>query len=116
MPDPVAWILIERGWKVLAADGTDVGTIDDRVGDENVDIFDGLTIAGATFGSKSRYVPSEDVEAIYEGEVHLKLTPQQVERLPEYEEPASSEAIEPVDAPNRFVQAVKRAFFLDGRD
>jgi hypothetical protein len=116
MPDPVAWIVIEPGWKVYAADGSEVGRVDERVGDENVDIFDGLAITSDTLHLKKRYVPSEQVAQIYEGEVHLKLSPQQVEHLSDYDEPPPSEEIEPVDAPNRFVQALKRAFFLDRRD
>jgi hypothetical protein len=116
MADPVAWVLIERGWKVLASDGSEVGTVDERVGDENVDIFDGLSISSSGLGFGKRYVPSEQVGDIYEGEVHLKLTRAQVDRLGDYEEPSASEQIEPVDAPNRFVQALKRAFFLDRRE
>ena len=113
MPDPVAWLLIERGWKVLSSEGDQVGTVDERVGDENVDIFDGLSIAGSAFGGPKRYVPSEQVGEIYEGEVHLTLTRAEVERLDAYEAPAPSEQVEPVDAPNRIVQAIRRAFFLD---
>jgi hypothetical protein len=113
MPDPVAWVLIEPGWKVVSSDGEDVGRVDERVGDENVDIFDGLAIATPALGFERRYVPSEQVGDIYEGEVHLKLTRAEVERLDEYDEPPASEEIEPVDAPSRVVQALKRAFFLD---
>ena len=116
MPDPVAWILVERGWKVLASGGEDVGRVEERVGDENVDIFDGLVISTPAFGLERRYVPSEQVGDIYEGEVHLTLTGAEVERLADYDEPPPSEEIEPVDAPNRVVQALKRAFFLDRRD
>lgn len=107
MPDPVAWIVIEPGWKVVASDGSEVGRIHEIAGDENVDIFDGLVLASR------KYVPAEDVGAIYEGEVHLELTTEQVERLGDYEEPAVSEQIGSDKAPNKFVQALKRAFFLD---
>jgi hypothetical protein len=107
MADPVAWIMIEPGWKVIASDGSEVGRIREVAGDENVDIFDGLVLAS------KKYVPAEDVGAIYEGEVHLTLTKEQFERLGTYEDPAVSEQIGAENAPNKFVQALKRAFFLD---
>ena len=27
MGDPASWLVIEKGWKVVAADGTEVGTV-----------------------------------------------------------------------------------------
>jgi hypothetical protein len=94
MADPVAWILIETGWKVLAADGSQVGEVDEVVGDSGADIFDGLAIATSIFG-KPRYVPAEQVSEITEGSVRLALTREQVEHLGEYREPATSARIEP---------------------
>jgi hypothetical protein len=94
MADPVAWLMIETGWTVLAADGTRVGEVDEVVGDSGADIFDGLAIATSMFG-KPRYVPAEDVAEITEGTVRLSLTPEEVERLGEYREPATSAQIEP---------------------
>jgi hypothetical protein len=94
MADPVSWLMIETGWKVLAADGSEVGQVDEVVGDSGVDIFDGLAIATSAFG-KPRYVPSEQVGEITEGSVRLSLSPEQVEQLSEYLEPATSAEIEP---------------------
>jgi hypothetical protein len=94
MADPVSWLLIRPGWKVVAADGSEVGQVDEVAGDDNADIFDGLAIATSAFG-KPRYVPSEQVGEITEGVVHVTLTRAQVERLGEYLEPATSAAIEP---------------------
>jgi hypothetical protein len=92
--DPVSWLLIEPGWKVLAADGSEVGTVKETVGDSNADIFDGLAIATSTRG-KPRYVPAEQVGEITQGAVRLSLPPEQVEQLGEYEEPPTSAIIEP---------------------
>jgi hypothetical protein len=94
MADPVSWLMIEPGWKVLAADGSEVGEVDEVAGDSGHDIFDGLAIATSAFG-KPRYVPSEQVGEITEGTVQLKLTGEQVDRLGEYLEPATSAEIEP---------------------
>src|SRR3989440_11544993 len=93
MGNPVSWLVIEAGWKVLAANGREVGQVDEVVGDSNADIFDGLAIATSALG-KPRYVPSEQVAEIVEGTVRLKLSPEQVEALDEYLEPATSAEIE----------------------
>jgi hypothetical protein len=94
MTDPVSWLLIRPGWKVLASDGSEVGEVDEVAGDDTEDIFDGLAIARTAFG-KPRYVPAEQVGQITDGVVHLTLTPTEVERLGEYLEPATSAEIEP---------------------
>jgi hypothetical protein len=94
MTDPVSWLMIRPGWKVLAADGTEMGEVDEVAGDDSEDIFDGLAIATEAFG-KPRYVPAEQVGRITDGVVHLSLTPAEVEQLGEYLEPATSATIEP---------------------
>lgn len=92
MADPVAWTVIERGWKVFDSAGDDVGRIDEITGDENVDIFDGLTISQGVL-SKAKYVPSEHVAVILEGEVHLSLTRDEVEKLESYTEPVAEQIL-----------------------
>ncbi|HVP75585.1 MAG TPA: DUF2171 domain-containing protein [Gaiellaceae bacterium] len=94
MADPVSWLLIETGWKVLAADGSEVGEVDEVVGDDTEDIFDGLAIATSAL-AKPRYVPAERVAEITNGAVRLSLTREEVSRLGEYLEPATSAEIEP---------------------
>jgi hypothetical protein len=93
MDDPVSWLMIRPGWKVYAADGTDVGAVDEVAGDDGQDIFDGLAVARSALG-KPVYVPAEQVGTINEGAVHLKLTREQVGELGEYLEPATSAEIE----------------------
>jgi hypothetical protein len=94
MPDPVAWVMIQKGWRVVDVDGESVGRVDEVTGDENVDIFDGLAISGGVLG-REKYVPSENVAAIYDGEVHLSLTRDEVEALQDFKEPPVSEVITP---------------------
>jgi hypothetical protein len=86
--------MIRPGWKVLAADGTEVGEVDVVAGDDTEDIFDGVAMATSAFG-KPRYVPAEQVTEITEGAIRLSLTPEQVGQLDEYLEPATSAEIEP---------------------
>jgi hypothetical protein len=113
MSDPVAWIMIEKGWKVVASDGIEVGRVHEIAGDESADIFDGLAVTNSILGLSSKYVPSEIVGVINDGAVHLTLSKEEFDRLGEYEEPAVSEQIGNEKAPNKIVQALKRAFFLD---
>jgi hypothetical protein len=92
--DPVSWLMIQAGWKVLAADGTEIGEVDEVAGDSTEDIFNGLAIATSALG-RPRYVPAEAVAEINEGRVRTSLTKEQAEQLDEYLEPATSAEIEP---------------------
>jgi hypothetical protein len=97
MSDPVSWLMIEPGWKVVDAQGQEVGSVDEVAGDSSDDIFNGLSISTSLLG-KPRYVPSEQVGTITEGRVHLTLTKDQVERLGEFKEPATTAEILPEQA------------------
>jgi hypothetical protein len=95
--DPVSWFLIEPGWTVLDANGDEVGTVDEIVGDSSDDIFNGLSISTSLLG-KPRYVPSEQVAEIVEGRVRLTLSKDDVHLLGEYQEPPTSAEILPEEA------------------
>jgi hypothetical protein len=97
MADPVSWFLIEPGWKVYDAAGEEVGSVDEVIGDSSDDIFNGLSISTSLLG-RPRYVASEQVGAITEGRVDLRITKDQIEHLGEYEEPPTSAEILPDDA------------------
>jgi hypothetical protein len=97
MSDPVSWLLIEPGWTVEAADGAQVGRIEEVTGDSDKDIFDGLSISSGMF-STPRYVPAEQVGEIVDGRVRLKIDRAAVERLGTFDEPAEQEQIEPEKA------------------
>jgi hypothetical protein len=92
--DPVSWLLIERGWKVVAFDATEIGKVHEVIGDKSKDIFDGLSISTSVLG-RPRYVPAERVKSIFEGRVELDLGPDDGERLAQYDEPPPSERIIP---------------------
>ena len=87
--DPVSWFVIEPGWKVVDAQGDEVGSVDEVVGDSSDDIFNGLSISTSLLG-KARYVPSEQVGTITNGRIELTLTKDQIEHLGEFEQPATT--------------------------
>ena len=91
MSDPVSWLVIERGWTVVAADGAQVGTVHEVVGDTGKDIFNGLAVSPGLLRS-SRYVPAERVRSITEGRIELDVTSEDFDRLDEHgEQPPSAE-------------------------
>ena len=96
--------MIRPGWKVLAADGVEVGEVDEIAGDENEDIFDGLAVAERSLG-KPRYLPAEQVTEITEGIVRISISSEQARQLGEYLEPATSAEIEP-DSKGGFGESV----------
>jgi uncharacterized protein YrrD len=83
--------VIEPGWKVLAADGSEIGRIEEVVGDTGSDIFNGLAVSSGLL-AKAKYVPAERVAEIHDGEVRLDLPPDAIDHLDEHEpEPPSTE-------------------------
>src|ERR687898_670797 len=88
--DPVSWLLIEPGWDVVARDGTEIGKVEEIVGDTGKDIFNGLSIATGLL-AKPKYVPSERVRAITEGRTELDLSAEEVEALDEHDPQPPSE-------------------------
>jgi hypothetical protein len=92
--DPVSWLLIEPGWKVVAADGAEIGKVEETVGDTGKDIFNGLSVSTGLLG-KPKYVPAERVRLITEGCVELDLPADAVERLDDHELQPPSEQFRP---------------------
>ena len=93
----VAWLLIEPGWKVVAADGSEIGKVHEVVGDSGKDIFDGLAVSSGILG-KPRYIPSERVTHIVEGQITVDIPAAEAEQLEHYDEPPPSEEILPESA------------------
>lgn len=101
----VSWKAIERDAAVVAADGSKVGRVVEIAGDRTADIFDGLVVALGTLGS-GRHLPAERVTGIWPGRVEVDLTAEQLERLPEYEEPV----VERLRGESGFRRFVRRLF------
>ena len=86
MPDPVSWFVVDRGGEVVGSDGSKLGPVEEVLGDTELDVFDGLSVATGLLG-KPRYVPSELVQEIVEGRVRLTIGRDEAERLVEYDAP-----------------------------
>jgi len=92
--DPVSWLVVEHGWRVVAADGAAIGTVAEVIGDTGKDIFNGLSVTPGLL-KRAKYVPAEQVAEIAEGEVRLAVTKDEFEQLGEHEEPPASAEILP---------------------
>jgi hypothetical protein len=98
MDDPVSWLQIEQGWKVVASDGVAVGTVAQVEGDKESDMFDGLAVdSGGPSGL--RYVPGEQVGAIHPGEVTLKIASAEASALGEFRPPPPETELRPCKQP-----------------
>jgi len=86
----LAWTEVQEGWRVLASDGSDVGKVEQGVGDRESDIFEGFEIDVQLMGP-DRFVSFEHVVGIAEGHIRLDLSPEQVKALPEQHEVPSLE-------------------------
>jgi hypothetical protein len=95
--DPVSWLQIEKRWNVVSADGIPVGKVVEVTGDEQDDIFDGLAVKSKQ-SAHVRYVPGEQVGAIFPGEVTLKIASAETDTLKAFSEPAPQTKILPQKA------------------
>ena len=77
---PVAYLLVERGVVVVAADGTLVGVVDHVVAAPDQDIFHGLVIRTNEHGV--RFVEAEAVAELHERGVDLRIDVTEVAELP----------------------------------
>jgi uncharacterized protein YrrD len=68
VPDPVAWTVMEPGWRVRDAEGNELGRVAEVRGDVEADIFDGITVKRGVL-RRTEYVPADQVAGIFEGEV-----------------------------------------------
>lgn len=87
MSDPASWLVVESGWRVIGADGVEVGTVEAIVGDEEKDIFSGVRVVTGVLRA-ARFVPAEHVARIDQGEVHLDLAADEA-REREFAEPGA---------------------------
>lgn len=85
MADPVSWLLIEPGWKVVDREGGSLGDVTQVVGDGVAGIFSGLVVAAGLMPSGDTFVPAELVAEMVEGEISLSIGADEFERLEAHE-------------------------------
>ena len=81
---PISWMTLSKGTRVIASDGEEIGKVETVVADLEKDIFSGIAIAAGLF-DKDRFVPADLVSTMTEDEVRVSLSSQEVESLEPYE-------------------------------
>jgi uncharacterized protein YrrD len=82
----VSWKALEPGAEVVSADGESIGTLSRVVGDADADVFTGLAVKTGLL-SGERLVPSERVRGIWPERVEVRLSKEELEALPPFEDP-----------------------------
>jgi hypothetical protein len=78
MPEPASWITLKKGTPVVAADGNEVGKVAEVVGDEQKDIFSGITVSPGLL-AENRFVPATLVEDMTDERVSLTIASDELE-------------------------------------
>jgi hypothetical protein len=77
---PVAYKVLEEGVPVLASGGEQVGTVDHVVAAPEEDIFHGIVMRGE---QGRRFVPADQIAALHENGVDLRIDAAAAAALPE---------------------------------
>jgi uncharacterized protein YrrD len=79
---PVSYLVLNHGAPVYSSDGEEIGKVTHVLADEDEDIFDGIVIGEHIFGEEHRFADADDIQAIFEHGVVLKLDRAACEQLP----------------------------------
>lgn len=82
----IAWTALEKGTRIVASDGEDVGKVSAVVADETKDIFSGIAFRHRLFDSE-HFIPADLVESITTEAVYVKLGSEAAKELGHYETP-----------------------------
>jgi uncharacterized protein YrrD len=110
---PAAYEVLEAGTPVYSADGEQIGKVTHVLAAEDEDVFDGIVIGEHAFGKEHRFADADDIQAIFEHGVVLKLDRGACEQLPK---PTANPAVmrdDPAESQSEFRhQKLTRAWNL----
>lgn len=98
--EPASYLVLRPGTPVYSSDGEQIGKVTHVLAAEDKDVFDGIVIGEHPFGAEHRFADADDVEAIYDQGVVLKLDRAACEQLPKpsanpavlHDDPAESDS------------------------
>ena len=109
--EPIAYTALPAHVAVYSSDGEQIGKVTHVLADEHEDVFDGVILGEHLFGEAHRFVDADEIGAIYERGVVLKLDRAACEQLPE---PSANPAVmrdDPAESNSEFRhQKLKRAW------
>jgi uncharacterized protein YrrD len=80
---PISYEVLESGTPVFSSDGERIGEVGHVLNDEGLDVFDGIVVREHDGRGRHRFADADDIDAIYEQGVVLKLDRAASEELPE---------------------------------
>lgn len=109
---PIAYLALEDGTEVVAADGARIGRVEHVLADDASDIFDGLLIDMDEGGH--RFADADQVGDLYERRVELRVG---ADELAAPSENAATMGVDPSDtAPSSAGDRLRRAWdYLSGK-
>lgn len=81
---PIAWMALENGTPVMAADGKELGKVADVVADQGKDIFSGVVLRQGLLDPK-KFIPATAVDEITSSSVRLRISSEESESLEDYD-------------------------------
>ena len=113
---PASYLVLADGTPVLSSDGRQVGTVEHVLSDDSSDVFDGVIVDMRAGPGGHRFADADQVEAIYERGVVLRLDAEAATRLPEPSENPATLSADPDDTvPDGLDDKLKRAWqYLSG--
>jgi uncharacterized protein YrrD len=92
---PISYAVLSRGTAVYSADGHQIGNVAYVLAVSEQDVFDGIVLSEHWMSGGHRFADADDVDAIYERGVVLRLDRDGAERLPE---PSANPAVVEAEA------------------
>ncbi|HEY3021439.1 MAG TPA: PRC-barrel domain-containing protein [Solirubrobacteraceae bacterium] len=114
---PIAYLALDEGTPVYAADGAEIGHVVHVLADEDADVFDGLIVSARPGPGGHRFVDAPQVAELHERGVVLTLDAASADALPEPSANPAALDVNPADAEESELTAkLRRAWdYLSGR-
>ena len=115
--NPASYLVLADGTPVLSADGRAIGKVEHVLADADADVFDGVIVDMRAGPGGHRFADADQVEAIYERGVVLRVAAADAERLPQPSANPATMGASPDDtAPDDLGDKLRRAWdYLSGR-
>ncbi len=109
--EPVSYEVVAKGTPVYSSDEEQIGKVSHVLAAEDEDVFDGIVIGEHLFGEEHRFVDADDIQAIFEHGVVLKLDRTAAAELPK---PSANPAVMHIDPGEAAIhhQKLRRAWDL----
>jgi uncharacterized protein YrrD len=111
--DPTSYLALESGTPVYSASGNQIGVVTHVLAAEHEDVFDGVVIGRHHFGEGHRFVDVDDIDAMYDNGVVLKLDDDACAALPAPSANPAVIRVDPAESESEFRHAkLRRAWDL----